>query len=160
MRLAELALKLLGLSKVVYNWLELLDSLDEKRREGISRYADEIAASLGRAAALLSAVNEQRSAVAENPDDPLAITGSTGPALAREMGRIARYVEDIVTLLESQLDGRKLAGVKRRLETMAAFAAVQPNNGSGLPPAQLLTRINRLSEAEGYFRALADGLRV
>ena len=73
----------------------------------------------------------------------------------RELGRIAGYVEDIVEALENDLDGRKLAGVKRRLERLA-----------GNPPlpadarAVDAQRIEHLLEAEGYFRALADGLRA
>jgi hypothetical protein len=53
------------------------------------------------------------------------------------------------------VDGRKLAGVKRRLEQL----------GSREPPLSAAAgacarRIERLVEAEGYFRALADGLRT
>jgi hypothetical protein len=54
-----------------------------------------------------------------------------------------------------RLDGRKLVGVKRRLEALAAkdpiVAAVHSADTE---------RIGRLLEAEGYFRALADGLRA
>jgi hypothetical protein len=53
------------------------------------------------------------------------------------------------------LDGRKLAGVKRRLEQLAGkepmLSAVRGADAQ---------RIARLLEAEGYFRALADGLRT
>ena len=53
------------------------------------------------------------------------------------------------------LDGRKLAGVKRRLELLTEKepmrAAVRRADAQ---------RVERLLEAEGYFRALADGLRT
>ena len=73
----------------------------------------------------------------------------------RELGRIAGYVEDIVSALEHHLDGRKLAGVKRRLDQLAGKEPMRAAVRSA--DAQ---RIERLLEAEGYFRALADGLRA
>ena len=53
------------------------------------------------------------------------------------------------------LDGRKLAGVKRRLDQLAGKEPVRAAVAGA--DAQ---RIERLLEAEGYFRALADGLRA
>ena len=64
-------------------------------------------------------------------------------------------MEDIITALDRHLDGRKLAGVKRRLEQLAAREPMRAAVRSA--DAQ---RIERLLEAEGYFRALADGLRT
>ena len=52
------------------------------------------------------------------------------------------------------LDGRKIAGVKRRLETLVD----EPRMLDAIKRADD-TRINRLYEAEGYFRSLADHLR-
>jgi hypothetical protein len=73
----------------------------------------------------------------------------------RELARIGGYVEDIVRALERHLDGRKLAGVKRRLDQLAGKEPILTSVRSA--DAQ---RIERLLEAEGYFRALADGLRA
>ena len=69
--------------------------------------------------------------------------------------RIAGYLEDIVSALEDHLDGRKLAGVKRRLDQIAGKAPVRL-----AVRAADSQRIEHLLEAEGYFRALADGLRA
>jgi len=71
----------------------------------------------------------------------------------REFGRIAGYVENIVEALEHHLDGRKLAGVKRRLEQLSGGV---PLEDASLP----FERVDRIVAAEGYFRALADGLRT
>jgi hypothetical protein len=76
-------------------------------------------------------------------------------ALAREFGRIRGYIETMVAALEHHLDGRKLAGVKRRLEHLEAAPADGP-----AAPRVLRLQIDRLLAAEGYFRALADGLRT
>ena len=72
----------------------------------------------------------------------------------REFGRIAGYVEDITDTLKDHLDGRKLAGVKRRLEQLVEEARMLDalNHVDD-------ARINRLYESEGYFRSLADRLR-
>ena len=63
---------------------------------------------------------------------------------------MVRYVRALY-----RLDGRKLAGVKRRLDQLAGkgpmLAAVRSADAQ---------RIERLLEAEGYFRALADRLRA
>ena len=72
----------------------------------------------------------------------------------RELGRIAGYIEDIVNALEQHLDGRKLNGVKRRLDQLASREPLLSAAGA------YARRIERLVEAEGYFRALADGLRT
>ena len=78
------------------------------------------------------------------------------PSPPAGLGRISGYVEDIIIrALDRHLDGRKLTGVKRRLDQLAAKepvrAAVRGADMQG---------IERLLEAEGYFRALADGLRA
>ena len=73
----------------------------------------------------------------------------------RELGRIAGYVEDIVKILEEHLDGRKLNGVKRRLDQLASREPLL-----SAAAGAYARRIERLVEAEGYFRALADGLRT
>jgi hypothetical protein len=143
MRLIDYTIKLLGLSEVIHRWRDALAKLDAGRREDVARYADRIADTLGRAAGAFSALER----------DPAALRPAR--AAVRELGRIAGYVEDIVTALEHDLDGRKLAGVKRRLERLAGKEPLPADVRS--PDAQ---RIERLLEAEGYFRALADGLRA
>jgi hypothetical protein len=143
MRLIDYTIKLLGLSEVIHRWRDALAMLDAGRREDVARYADRIADTLGRAAGAFSALER----------DPSALRPAR--AAVRELGRIAGYVEDIVTALEHDLDGRKLAGVKRRLERLAGKEPLPADVRS--PDAQ---RIERLLEAEGYFRALADGLRA
>lgn len=143
MRLIDYTIKLLGLSEVIHRWRDALAKLDAGRREDVARYADRIADTLGRAAGAFSALERNPSAL------------RPARAAVRELGRIAGYVEDIVTALEHDLDGRKLAGVKRRLERLAGKEPLPADVRS--PDAQ---RIERLLEAEGYFRALADGLRA
>lgn len=75
--------------------------------------------------------------------------------MLREFGRIRGYIETIVETLDDHLDGRKLAGVKRRLEQLEL---------SGLEDVLDLEaahrRIDRLVSSEGYFRGLGDALRV
>ena len=72
----------------------------------------------------------------------------------RELGRLAGYVEDVADALKGQLDGRKIAGVKRRLLTISAG----PWPGEARIAAAL--PLERLLETEGYMRALADRLRT
>jgi phytoene/squalene synthetase len=143
MGLLDLTIKLLGLSETLHRWRGLIRALDAGRREKVARYADRVAETLGRAAAALARLESE--------------PGSARAAreAARELGRIAGYVEDIVRALEHHLDGRKLAGVKRRLEGL----------GGTRPLRRTLARVDagrieRLLEAEGYFRALADRLRA
>jgi hypothetical protein len=139
----DFTIKLLGLSETIHRWHGALDKLEAERREKVARYAEEIAATLSRASRAFAHLTEHPS---ERRAERAAI---------RELGRISGYVEDIVTALEDHLDGRKLAGVKRRLEALAGegpmLAAVRSADAQ---------RIERLVEAEGYFRALADGLRA
>jgi hypothetical protein len=143
MHLLDYTLKLLGLSETIHRWHGALSALEADRREKIARYAEEIAATLARAAAAFAILEK----------DPAAARARQ--EAVRELGRIAGYVEDIVRLLEHHLDGRKLAGVKRRLDQLAGKEPVL----SAVRRADA-QRIERLLEAEGYFRALADGLRT
>jgi hypothetical protein len=80
---------------------------------------------------------------------------TTSPAAIRELGRISGYIETLVDVLEHHLDGRKLAGVKRRLEPLRP-GELRQRVVSGRKPIH----IDRLASADGYFRALADGLRT
>jgi hypothetical protein len=142
MPLTDYAAKLLALLETIQRWHSVLAGLEAGRREKVAQYAEQIAATLARAAAALACLEKE-------PGNARAVREAV-----RELGRIAGYVEDIVKALEHQLDGRKLAGVKRRLDRLAARE----------PHAAVLStdpgRIERLLEAEGYLRALADGLRA
>jgi len=143
MRLIDFTIKLLGVSEAIHRWHDALAKLDSARREDVAQYADRIADTLGRAAGAFAALERH----------PAALRPAR--AAVRELGRIAGYVEDIVAALEHHLDGRKLAGVKRRLERLAGTEPLLADmQGADTQ------RVERLLEAEGYFRALADGLRT
>lgn len=143
LRLLDYTLKLLGLSETIHRWHGALIELDADRRESVARYAERIAETLGRAAAAFAALER----------DPAATRAAR--ETIRELGRIGGYVEDIVKALEHHLDGRKLAGVKRRLDRLAG-----PGPARTAVRGVDAQRIEHLLEAEGYFRALADGLRA
>jgi hypothetical protein len=139
--LADYAQRLLRLAETLHRWLGTLSRLDDKRRLRVAGYAQRIAATLGRAGEALARLERA-------PGDGRARTQAI-----RELGRIGGYIETMVDALDQHLDGRKLAGVKRRLEQL------QPTElhncvVSGHAPMH----IERLASAEGYFRALADGL--
>jgi hypothetical protein len=143
MRLADYAERLLELARTVNRWLALLSRLDGARREKVALYAEEVAATLARAATGLSALEG-------TPEDRVALLSAT-----RELGRIAGYVETIVATLKDDLDGRKQAGVKRRLEHLKPFDLEAAIREFGA-----FRHARRLASAEGYFRALADTLRA
>jgi phytoene/squalene synthetase len=143
MRLLDYTIKLLGLSETIHRWQGAVAKLDADRRDSVAVYAEGIAETLGRAAAALAVLEKEPGA-----------TRAAREAI-RELGRIAGYVEDIVRALEHHLDGRKLAGVKRRLDRLAGGAPLRT-----LVQDADAQRIEHLLEAEGYFRALADGLRT
>jgi hypothetical protein len=140
MRFADYAKRLLALAETLSTWVACAASLDQARRAKIAGYATQVAETLARAA------NALRRLEAE-PGDKEALAAGV-----REFGRIAGYIETIVDVMRHHLDGRKLAGVKRRLEQLE-----EPSRDA-LGGAQALRRqIDRLTAAEGYFRALADG---
>lgn len=143
MRRADFIQRLLRLAETVHCWLGTLAALDGNRRRRVALYADKIAATLARAGAALNRLEQA-------PGDLRARTRAI-----RELGRIAGYVETMVGVLEHHLDGRKLVGVKRRLEQLRP-GELRKCVVSGRKP----TKIDRLASAEGYFRALADGLRT
>jgi len=147
MPFAAYALKLLAIAETMHRWLAILSGLDRTSRERVADYAEQIAATLeraGRALAKLGADVYDRDARNQ---------------ASRELSRIAGYVETLVVALDEHLDGRKLAGVKRRLDALDAGRVVACLAGSGIA-SQVPVHIERLAEAEGYFRALADGLRT
>ncbi len=148
MRWAELAAKLLELAEVVHRWMAALSDLEPERRRRVARYAEAIADTLARAAEALEAYQKAQTGLERRK--------ARSRALA-EIGRLNGYVATIVDVLRHRLDGRRLAGVKRRLESLDArrLGYLRP-----LTPTESHLRIDRLHAAEGYFRALADGLRV
>jgi hypothetical protein len=135
--------KLVQLSQTLLDWRGLIGNLDAGQRDRIADYAVQIADTLARAAAALARLET----------DPASVNAARDAI--RELGRIGGYIEDIVKALAPHLDGRKLAGVKRRLDQLASKEPLL----SGAAGAYA-RRIERLTEAEGYFRALADGLRT
>ena len=142
-QVADYAKRLLALAEVLNRWRGALSALDRSRREKVAAYADEIAATLARAA-------EAAQALEANPENKRAARD-----VLREFGRISGYLETIVGALQHHLDGRKLAGVKRRLEQLGPHPV-----STALQASRTRARVDRLVAAEGYFRALADSLRV
>lgn len=143
MGFADYAKRLLALAETLSGWVACAASLDRARRRKIARFAGQIADTLARAAAALQVL-------AADPKDAPALTSAV-----REFGRISGYIETIVDVMRHHLDGRKLAGVKRRLEQL------EDPSRDALGGAQALRlQIDRLTAAEGYFRALADGLNA
>lgn len=141
MRLSDYSKKLLALAETLSTWVQCAAALDTARRREIARYATQVADTLSRAATALETL-------ALSPADAQAMT-----AAVREFGRISGYVETIVDVMRHHLDGRKLAGVIRRLEQLD-----EPNRDALSGAGALRLQIDRLTAAEGYFRALADGL--
>lgn len=134
---------LLSIAETVSRWAGAIAALDRSRRAKVAKYADTIAETLGRAARFSARLTA-------DPTDKAAARG-----VVREFGRIAGYIETLVGVLQHHLDGRKLAGVKRRLRQLC------PARTDG--PAAVAApdiRTDRLLAAEGYFRALADSLRA
>ena len=143
MPFADYARRLTALALTIYQWLGMLAGLDQGARDKVALYSEEIAASLARAAAALTRLEAA-------PGDKASMLTAV-----RELGRISGYLATIVGALERHLDGRKLAGVKRRLEALEPFdlEAVLTDHGAFAHAA-------RLTSAEGFFRALADALRA
>ncbi len=141
MHFLDYSKRLLAIAETVNRWAGAIAALDRSRQAKVARYADAVAATLGRAALYATRLTSA-------PKDRAARRG-----LVREFGRIAGYLETLVGVLEHHLDGRKLAGVKRRLQQLC------PEGGQARQ-ASAKSRIERLLAAEGYFRALADSLRT
>lgn len=143
MRFADYARHLVSLGQTIYQWVGQLAEIDRERREKVALYAEEIAATLARAAQALASLELA-------PQDRAILLAAT-----RELGRISGYVETIMAALQHHLDGRKRAGVKRRLEYLEPFELEAAIAGHGA-----FRQARRLAAAEGYFRALADALRA
>ncbi len=143
MRLVDYTLKLLGISEALRRLQSVLGEVDDRRRDKIARYAEEIAGTLARAAEAYERLDKDAT---DKAAQRIAI---------REFARLAGYVENILETLDGRVDGRRLAGLKRRLEGLAAEGLI----AESLKRADS-ARIERLMATEGYFRALADGLRA
>jgi hypothetical protein len=143
MAIVEFTSKLLGIGEAMRRWQGVIGEIDDKRREKVARYAEEIAGTLQRA-------GEAYERLEKDADDKAA----TRIAI-REFSRLAGYVENIVEALDGRIDGRRLAGLKRRLEALASEGLILDS----LKRADA-ARLERLAATEGYFRALADGLRI
>lgn len=143
MPLADYAKRLLHLAETIYQWLGTFAGLEAQAKEKVALFSEEIAASLARAAVALTELEAK-------PGDKASVLTAV-----REFGRISGYLATIVGALDHHLDGRKLSGVKRRLETLEPFdlEAVLADHGAFAHAA-------RLTSAEGFFRALADALRA
>ncbi|WP_334146394.1 hypothetical protein [Hyphomicrobium sp.] len=144
MQILEYPKRLLSIAETINRWAGALAALDRTRRAKVARYALSIADTLGRAARFSARL-------AAAPDDRVAERG-----VIREFGRITGYLETLVGVLQHHLDGRKLAGVKRRLDELGPSRTP----GGREPQQSAKIRVDRLLAAEGYFRALADSLRV
>ena len=143
MRAIDLTLKLLGIADVVCKWQAMMARLDKARRIKVARYALRIAASLARMSVALERLERD------------AADRAARRSALREIGRLAGYMETIVTALRGHVDGRRLAGVERRLQGLAVDDIV-----SGTQPEAAPRHIERIVAAEGYMRALADSLQT
>jgi hypothetical protein len=143
MRFAAYAGHLIELARLVLAWVGDVRVMDRGRREKVALYAEEIAATLARASAALAKLQGR-------PGDGDALLVAT-----RELGRVAGYVETILAALETHLDGRRRASLKRRLELLEPFELEQALADNGA-----FRQASKLASAEGFFRALADAMRT
>lgn len=147
MPIGDFLYRLLGITRTIQAWHSALMALDQGRREKLAGYADEIASTFARASRAFAVL------------DSHPLDASARRDAVRELGRISGYLEDLLTVLDCALDGRKIAGLKRRLVRLGmpltgGLANLGPN------PSRGPSRLETLLDAEGYFRALADGLRA
>ena len=149
MRWAQLAKKILALAQVVHRWLGTLSKLEPERKLRVAGYAEAIADTLARTAEALTEL--------ECDGGDAATRRRARRAAVRELGRLHGYVATIVEVLQHRLDGRRLAGVKRRLETLDRGSLLELDEHHTLSSK---LRVDHLYAAEGYFRALSDSLRV
>lgn len=143
MQLLDHTKRVLAIAETLNRWVGALAALDRGRRVKVARYAEAVAETLARA-------SRHAVKLIDHPDHLPAQRG-----LAREFGRITGYLETLVGVLQHHLDGRKLAGVKRRLEQLRPYRL-----SAGQEASSAKNRMDRLLAAEGYFRALADSLRI
>ena len=116
MPLRDFLLRLIGITRTIQSWHAALLCLDASRREKLAAYADEIAATFARAALAFTILDR-------TPADARARRDAV-----RELGRISGYLDDLVRVLESALDGRKLSGLKRRLTRLGPPPRPEPRS--------------------------------
>jgi hypothetical protein len=143
MRVIDITLKLLRLTDVLAAWRSAIDEADQRRRDRIARYADEIAQTISRLAVAYARLEARPGETAARHE------------AIRDLARLKGYVEGIAAVLEGRVDGRRVAGLQRRLEGLVLEGAVSDSLDQASPRS-----IERLLAAEGWFRALADGLRA
>ncbi len=143
MRLADYAQHLLSLAETVHRWLGALGALDAKRRRRVAKYAEKIAATLARAGEALHRLEGA-------PRD-----GKARDEAIRELGASRAISRPSSAPSTATLTGASLPALKggwsssgRASCTNAWYRGRKPRH------------IERLASAEGYFRALADGLRT
>lgn len=147
--------QIFGLAEVISGWRSAIKKLDSAERAKVATYCDTVADTLARTAEALVALSDE--ATRAKAKDKAARD------LRRELARLAGNVHDLTNLLEGHLDGRKIAGVKRRLEgiverqTIDAMLLETRKSGQ---IAGFRRRMEMLAEAEGEFRALGDALKV
>ncbi|MEZ5857156.1 MAG: hypothetical protein R3D67_21345 [Hyphomicrobiaceae bacterium] len=135
--------KLLGLARALKDWSSAIFDAGDSRRLRVSRYAEAVADTLSRAGEAFERLEKD---ARDKEARRIAI---------REFGRLAGYVEGIVAALDGRIDGRRVAGLKRRLEGLALEGLI----AHSIAHADRAS-VERLASAEGYFRALADGLKA
>ncbi len=135
--------KLLELAKATRDWGSAIVDAGTERRERVARYADQIVGTLARAIAAFERLEK-------DPGDKAAAR-----IAIKELARLTGYVESLVCVLEGRIDGRRVQALKRRLEGLASEGLIVES----IKRADA-SRIERLSAAEGYYRALADELRT
>lgn len=143
MRVLDVTSKLLRLTDTLASWRAAIDEAGQRRRDRIARYAEEIARTLARLAVAYARLEQQ-------PGDLAARRHAI-----RDLARLKGYVEGIAVALAGRVDGRRIAGMQRRLEALVAEPAV----ADSLDHASA-RGVERLLATEGWFRALADGLRA
>lgn len=143
MHVTDITFKLLGITQALRRWQDVFAEAETGKRERVAKYAEAIADTLARAANAYAKLERK-------PNDKAAIR-----AAVRDLSRLKGYVENIVETLEDRIDGRQIAGLKKRLEPLASEVLV--SRGIQRPESESIVR---LAAAEGWFRALADGLRA
>jgi len=147
--------QIFGIAEVVAGWSGALRNLNRGQRKTVATYCDTVADTLARAGdALATLADDNTKARAKD---------KATREVRRELSRLAGNIHDIAELLEGHLDGRKIAGVKRRLEGIVERQTIDAMLLETRKPGQIAgfkRRMEMLAEAEGEFRALGDRLKV
>jgi len=155
MEIFKTASRILDLAKVVSGWRASIRAMDKEQRIKAAVYCETVAGTLSRVADAF--------AVHTVPASRKSARDKARRDMHRELGRLAGNIEDIAALLTGHLDGRKIAGVKRRLEGIVErqkIDAMLLETSKAGQVAGFKRRLEMLAEAEGYFRSLGDGLKL